>query len=83
MENFVVTFNNIDSQNTLVDPYENIQGKNYLDALEKRFSKQFKRLMGDDGRYANVIIVKGTYDKDNNMIYYSGKRCVRLCYGLV
>ena len=79
MNTWVISYNSIESGNSLMYEYETIEGKNAKDALKKRFNKDFKRLTGDDGRYAEVILVKGYFE--NNTIYYKGNGA-RLCYSV-
>jgi hypothetical protein len=79
LNKYVVTYN--DTEN-LFDPYKTIEGKNPKDALKKAFNKDYERLTGDRGRYANIILVKGEFDKENNSIIYNG-RYQRLCYGII
>jgi hypothetical protein len=78
MESYVITYSDY-GKNSLTDAYETIQGKNPVDALKKRFDKNFKRVNGEQGRYSNVIVVKGHYDEKKNNIVYRGKY-IRLCY---
>lgn len=78
-ESWVITYNDIDHGNKLVYDYETISGKNAKDALKKRFGKDFTRLTGDAGRYANVILVKGYYA--NGRIHLAN-RGVSLCFGI-
>jgi hypothetical protein len=80
MNKWVITFNNISHGDKLLYSYETIEGKNAMDALKKRFGRQFKRLTGDSSRFANVILMKG-YFADNS-IHYVGK-CQSLCYGVI
>jgi hypothetical protein len=79
MEKYVVTYSEY-GRNTLTDDYETIEGKTPINALEKRFNRKFKRVTGDAGRHANVIISKGYYNKESNNIYFEGKKFTRLCY---
>jgi hypothetical protein len=75
-------YNSIGHKNELLYGYETIQGKNPKDALKKHFDKDFQRLTGDARRYSDVILVKGTYNKESNNIILSGKY-QQLCYGVV
>ena len=81
METCVITYNDLGGNNNLFGGYENIQGKTAKEAIEKRFEKKFKRLTGEQGRYANIIVLKGTYNKDRNEIQYKGKY-TSLCFGI-
>ena len=78
MENFVITYNSIKNGDRLFHEYETIQGKNAKAALKSYFEREFERLYGDAGRYADVIIVKGTFE--NNTIKYSGRKYQELCF---
>ena len=62
--------------------YETIEGKTPKEALKKHFNREFQRLTGDAGEYADVILVKGYYDEERNTIHCAG-RYQTLCYGLV
>ena len=75
INSYVVSFN--DKQG-LFDEYKTIQGKTAKEALKKAFNKDYKRLTGDAGRYANIILIKGYFE--NNTIHYVGKY-QQLCYG--
>ena len=79
MKQYVIMYNSIDNRNSLLYDYETIEGKNPKDALNKRFDVDFERLTGESGRYAEIIIMGGHYDKESNNIYYTGKG-LRLCY---
>ena len=79
MKTWVISYSAL-GDNELFDEYKTIEGRNALDALKRHFGVEFKRLTGDSGRYAEVILIKGYY-KDNN-IYCEG-RCNRLCYSRV
>lgn len=79
---WVITYSNISKSGTidLLSSYINISGKSALDALYKHFNQKFKRVTGDYGnRYADVILVRGYFDKENNCINYTG-RYTCLCY---
>lgn len=80
MQKWVLSFNDIDHKNGLLYGYETIEGKNAKDALLKRFGKEFKRLTGEQGRYANVILIKGYFE--NNTIHCIGNGA-RLCFGIM
>ena len=80
MEKWVLSFNDIDHQNELLYGYETIEGKNAKDALQKRFGKNFKRLTKEEGRCANVILIKGYFE--NNTIHCTSNGA-RLCFGIV
>lgn len=80
MDKWVISYNRISHGDSLMYDYETIEGKNAMDALKKRFNINFKRLTGDAGRYAEVILIKGHFE--NNTIYYTGNGA-RLCYGRV
>lgn len=80
MQKWVMSFNDIDHKNELLYGYETIEGKTAKDALLKRFNKNFKRLTGEQGRYANVILIKGYFE--NSTIHYTGNGA-RLCFGIV
>jgi hypothetical protein len=80
MNKYVVMYNSIDYGNNLMYDYEVIEGKTPKEALKNRFNKEFKRLTGDDGRYAEVILVKG--DFRDNTVYHKG-RYQQLCYGRI
>lgn len=75
----MITYNDIDNGNSLGYGYETISGANAKDALTKRFGRSFKRLTGDAGRYANVILVKGYYE--NNRIHLESNGA-NLCFGI-
>ena len=75
MNKYVVTYN---STKNLLDDYQVIEGKTPKEALKNAFNKEYKRLTGDAGRYATIILVKG--DLKNNIIHYSG-RYQMLCFG--
>ncbi len=77
---YVILHNDIDHKNGLLYSYETIKGKDYKDALKKRFGVAFERLYGDDGRYAEVILIKGYFDHENNNIIYKGRKALKLCY---
>lgn len=79
MNSYVVTY---DDSVGLFDDYKVIQGKTPKEALKQAYNREFNRLTGDAGRYANVILLKGTYDKESNTIRYDG-RGQRLCFGYV
>lgn len=81
MNTWVVMFANIGSNTGLFADYEVIEGKTAMEALKARFNKEFQRLTGDMGRYASIILVKGSYDKSCNTLHYNGKY-QRLCYGI-
>lgn len=83
MEKFVIMYNSIDHGNDLMYDYETIEGKDYKDALKRRFNTDFKRLTGDNGRYAEVILVKGFYDHLINNIVCSNRRPMQLCYSRI
>lgn len=74
---WIITYNTIDNGCSLMYGYETIEGKNAKDALNKRFNKNFERLTGDAGRYAQIILVKG-YNV-GNVFHYSGRYSM-LCY---
>jgi len=78
VESFVITYNSIKNGDKLLYGYETIQGKNAKTALKSHFEREFERLYGDAGRYADVIIVKGTFE--NNTIKYSGRKYMPLCF---
>jgi len=59
--------------------YETIEGKNAKDALKKRFGVNFKRLTGDAGRYAEVILQKGFFISETNSIQLTSNGAM-LCY---
>lgn len=82
MNTYVIRYNDIDNENKVMYEYENIVGKNPKDALQKRFTTPLRRLTGDNGRYANVIISKGSYNKETNSIHYDGNGAM-LCYGII
>ena len=77
INSYIIMYNN---QGNILDDYDTIQGKTPKDALKKAFNEDYERLTGDAGRYASIILIKGTYH-DNN-IYYEG-RGSRLCFGVV
>jgi hypothetical protein len=77
---FVVQYDSITNGNSLLYDYKTIEGKNAQDALQKAYGLKFKRLFGEEGSRADVIITKGRYE--NNTIYYSG-RYMLLCYGKI
>ena len=77
MESWVIEYNSLDHGNRLIYGYETIEGKNQKDALKKRFGKDFIRLTGDAGRYAEVILCKGYYA--NNTMHYKANG-IMLCY---
>ena len=77
MDKWVITYNGIDGKDILMNEYETIEGKNAMDALNKKFGKSFERATGDFGRYADVILIKGYFM--NNNIHAAG-RPQRLCY---
>jgi hypothetical protein len=60
-----------------MDAYQVIEGKTPKLALETAFKKKFKRVYGDEGRYASIILVKG--DFKNNTIIPDG-RYQMLCF---
>ena len=64
----------------LMDEYKVIEGKDAKGALKKAFGCSFRRLYGNDGRRADVIMVKG--DFKNNTIFPSG-RYQELCYEVI
>jgi hypothetical protein len=74
---YVIIYNN---NNDLFDEYQVIEGKTPKEALKKTFGKEFKRLTGDAGRYARIILVKGDYK--NNTITPAG-RYQTLCFSEV
>jgi hypothetical protein len=78
MNKYVITYSEY-GQNTLTNEHETIEGKNPIDALKKRFNKDFKKVFGEQGRYSNIILVKGWFDQKNNNLHYEG-RYQRLCY---
>jgi hypothetical protein len=82
MDNWVITLNTIDNGSSLFCGYEAITGKNILDALQNRFGVPFRRMAGEEGRYAEIILVKGTLSDCGGypQIRYSGKY-QQLCYG--
>lgn len=80
MNSYVITYNDIDHGDHLLYEIETIEGKNPMDALKKRFKQPLKRLTGESGRYANVIITRGYFE--NNAIHYC-RNCAQLCYGLM
>jgi len=77
MDKWVITFNGIEHGSKLIYGYETIEGKNAKDALKKRFNKDFERLTGDNGRYAEIILQKGYFE--NNTIHLTGNGS-RLCF---
>jgi len=79
MENYVITYNDIDNRNPLGCGYENIVGKTPRDAINLRFGSKFRRVTGDAARFARIIIVKGAYCPDTNIIRSKGRH-VLLCY---
>jgi hypothetical protein len=79
---YVITYNSVEHGDGLLYDYETIKGKTPKEALKKHFNREFKRLTGDAGRYADVILIKGYYDEEHNIIRYTG-RYQTLCYGLV
>lgn len=82
MNKYVMTFNSIKNGDSLFIDYETIEGRTPKEALKSHFNKEFQRLTGDAGRYATVILVKGTYDKEKNNLHYSG-RYQQLCFSEV
>lgn len=81
MNTWVIMFANIGNNTGLFADYETIQGKTAMEALKAKFNREFQRLTGDMGRYANIILVKGSYDKSSNTLHYKG-RYQSLCYGI-
>ena len=81
MDKWVITYNEIGHGQKLIYDYETIEGKNAKDALKKTFGKEFNRLTGDAGRYAQIILVRGEYNAQKNRIEYNG-RYQLLCYAL-
>lgn len=77
MDKWVITFNSIEHGSKLIYGYETIEGKNAKDALKKRFNKDFERLTGDNGRYAEIILQKGYFE--NNTIHLTGNGA-KLCF---
>lgn len=75
INSYVVLYN--DSKG-LFDDNEMIEGKTAKEALKKAYNKNYKRLTGDAGRYANIILIKGYFE--NNVIHYDGKYN-QLCFG--
>ena len=82
MNEYVIMYNEIGHKGELLYDYETIQGKNPKDALKKHFGLNFKRVTGENRRYAEVILMKGFYDHLTNNIVYSG-RAAQLCYSRV
>jgi len=70
LNNYVITYNAIKNGDRLFNDYETITGKTAKEALKNHFRRDFQRLFGEDGRYADAIIVKGTFE--NNVIRYIG-----------
>lgn len=83
MNEYVIMYNEIGHKGELLYDYETIQGKNPKDALKKHFGLNFKRVTGENRRYAEVILMKGFYDPLTNNIVYSGSRATQLCYSRV
>lgn len=79
MDKWVITFNCIDHGNSLLYEYETIEGKDAKEALKNRFNREFKRLTGDAGRYAEVILQKGYYIPERNAIQLTSNGAM-LCY---
>ena len=77
---YVILYNGLEKRDRLMYDYENISGSSPMDAIKKRFNIPLKRLTGDAGRYADVIITRGEYIKERNVIIYNGNGA-RLCYG--
>lgn len=82
MEQFVITFNQIDNGNSLNYGYETILGKNAKDALQRRFNKPFNRAYGEAGRYADIIIVKGVYSAETRSIKCNSTKYTQLCFAV-
>lgn len=61
----------------LLNDYQVIEGSTPKEALKKKFNKEYKRLTGDDARYATITLVKG--DIRGNNIVYNG-RYQLLCF---
>jgi len=81
MNTYVVEYNSISNGNSLLYGYENIEGKTPLEALKNRFGVEFRRLTGDAGRYAEIIISKGTVtDQGGYPIIKPCGKYQRLCY---
>jgi len=80
LETWVIAYNALDHQNNLMYDYETIRGKTAKDALKQRFGRDFTRLTGDAGRYAEIILYKGYFA--DNTIHLSG-RGVQLCYAAI
>jgi len=82
MKQYVIMYNSIDNKNSLFYGYETIEGKNPKDALKKRFNNEFERLTGEQGRYAEIILMGGRYDKESNNVHYTGNGS-RLCFSRI
>lgn len=78
-DRWVITFNSIDNGNVIMYDYETIEGRNAKDALKNRFNREFKRLTGDDGRYAEVILQKGYFVPERDLIRLTSNGAM-LCY---
>lgn len=77
MDKWVITYNQIDHGHSVFYDYETIEGKNPRDALQKRFKTDFKRLTGDSGSHAEVILQKGFFER--NMLHFTSNGAM-LCY---
>ncbi|MEG0898375.1 MAG: hypothetical protein RSF40_01515 [Oscillospiraceae bacterium] len=76
MNKYIVVFNDL-RNNPLNEDYETIEGETAKQALKNRFKQNFKRLYGDEGRCAEIILVKGYFE--NNTIHPDG-RYIQLCF---
>ena len=70
-------FTNLKKNGSLFDEYEHIQGKNPKEALKNHYNLDFKRAYGDEGRYADVILLKG-HIKDRTI--YPDGRYTQMCF---
>lgn len=75
MNTYVIMYGG--NNKNLLDDYEVIEGKTPKEALKKTYGKDYMRLTGEAGRYADIILMKG--EVRNNTIYCEGKE-QRLCF---
>jgi hypothetical protein len=75
MNSYVITY--CDGM-PLLTAYETIQGNTPKDALKRKYNKDFRRVTGDESRYADVILQRGYMRDERTLITQGNQTCYRI-----
>jgi len=74
INNYVIMYGSAES---IYSNLKEIQGKTPIEALKNAYNKDYIKVYGDESRYSDMILIRGTIK--NNTLIYEGKG-TRLCF---